>query len=186
MRLNLGCGQHKVPGYLNVDKSPECSPDKVVDLEKVPWPFEDSSCEEVLFTHVLEHLGQQTTTYLAIMRELYRVCRPDALVRIVVPHPRHDTFLIDPTHVRAILPESMLLFSKKRNRECKEKGIPDSPLGLTLNVDFELVEVSQSPDPAWEKEIAAGKMTGEQVLGIARLYSNVIQEITIVMKAIKA
>ena len=185
MRLNLGSGQWKLAGYVNVDRSPECSPDRVVDLEQLPWPFEDSSCEEIVMSHVLEHLGQDTAAYLGIIRELYRICRNDALVKITVPHPRHDTFLIDPTHVRAIMPDSMALFSKQRNRECKERGISDTPLGLYLDVDFEVVDVSQMLDPLWEKNLASGKMTETEILGIARLYNNVIKEITITMKAIK-
>lgn len=185
MRLNLGCGQWKLEGFVNVDKSPECAPDRLVDLEQLPWPFPDSSCQEIVMSHVLEHLGATTAAYFGIIRELYRICRADGLVRIVVPHPRHDTFLIDPTHVRPILPDSMSLFSKRRNLECKSKGISDTPLGLYLDVDFEVVEVSQLLDPLWEKELAAGKMSETEVLGIARLYNNVIKEITIVMRAIK-
>ncbi len=186
MRLNLGSGQWKLDGFVNVDRSPECHPDRVVDLESLPWPFENDSCEEVVMSHVLEHLGETTSAYFGIIKELYRICRADALVRIVVPHPRHETFIIDPTHVRPILPESLALFSKARNRECKEKGISDSPLGLYLDVDFEVVEVEQTLDPLWEKDLASGKMSEEQLLGIARLYNNVIKEITIVMKAIKS
>ena len=185
MRLNLGSGQWKLEGYVNVDRSPESAPDRVVDLEQLPWPFEDGSAEEVVMSHVLEHLGESTTVYFGILKELYRICRPGAEVKITVPHPRHDTFLIDPTHVRAILPESMALLSKKRNLECKAKGISDTPLGLYLDVDFEVVEVSQLLDPLWEKELASGKMSESEVLGISRLYSNVIKEITIVMKAVK-
>jgi hypothetical protein len=185
MRLNLGSGQWKLPGYVNVDKSPASEPDEVVDLERVPWPWPDGSVDEVLMSHVLEHLGATTEAYFGILKEIYRVCRPGAEVKIIVPHPRHDTFLIDPTHVRAILPESMTLLSKKRNLECKEKGISDTPLGLYLDVDFEVVEISQLLDPMWEKDLASGKVSEDQVLGMARLYSNVIKEITIVMKAVK-
>jgi hypothetical protein len=185
MRLNLGSGQWKLPGYVNVDRSPESRPDQVVDLEELPWPFADGCAEEVLMSHVLEHLGEQNSVYMGILRELYRICRPGALVKIVVPHPRHDTFLIDPTHVRAILPESMMMLSKQRNLECQQKGISDTPLGLYLDVDFEVVEVSQALDPLWDKEVASGKMSRDEVLGVARLYCNVIKEVTIVMRAIK-
>ena len=185
MRLNLGSGQRKLAGYVNVDRSPACAPDRIVDLEDLPWPFADSSCDEIMMSHVLEHLGETTSAYLGILRELYRVCRDGAEVHIVVPHPRHDTFLIDPTHVRAIMPDSMNLLSKAYNLACRDKGISDTPLGLYLDIDFETVTVDQLLDPMWEKELATGKMTETEVLGIARLYGNVIKEITIVMKAIK-
>lgn len=185
MKLNLGCGQWKLPGYLNVDVSPACEPDLVVDLEALPWPWGDDSCEEVVLSHVLEHLGEKVSTYLAIYQELYRVCQPGALVRVTVPHPRHDLFLIDPTHLRPILPESLMMLSKRRNREWKAQGIADTPLGLYLDVDFEVGEVVHRLDPFWEAQVEAGKMTHAEALTVARTYVNVIRETTIEMRAVK-
>ena len=40
IRLNLGCGQNKLDGYVNVDKYPTFSPDVLWDLETFPWPFD--------------------------------------------------------------------------------------------------------------------------------------------------
>src|SRR6185312_513515 len=90
MKLNLGCGQNKVEGYLNVDKYAACAPDRVVDLEAFPWPFPDASVDEILLTHVLEHLGRETETFFGIMRELHRVLKPGGKVQIRVPHPRSE------------------------------------------------------------------------------------------------
>jgi predicted SAM-dependent methyltransferase len=105
MRLNLGCGNRKLQGWRNVDKVPDCSPDELVDLEQLPWPWPDNSVDEIFLSHVLEHLGQATDVYLGIIKELYRVCRDGATITIIVPHPRHDHFLTDPTHVRAVTAE---------------------------------------------------------------------------------
>ena len=89
LKLNLGCGTRQLEGYLNVDMSPECNPDQVVDLEELPWPFEDNSTEQIVMSHVLEHLGADSKVFLGIMSELYRVCRHGALIQVIVPHPRH-------------------------------------------------------------------------------------------------
>src|SRR5947208_13026944 len=97
LKLNLGCGQNHRPGYVNVDRAG--SPDVKWDLEQFPWPWEDSSVGEVVMFHVLEHLGESTATYLKIIQEIYRVCQDGAAIQITVPHPRHDDFLNDPTHV---------------------------------------------------------------------------------------
>lgn len=140
MKLNLGCGYRKSPDFLNVDHSPVCEPDLVLDLEATPWPWPDDSVDEVVLFHVLEHLGRDPNVYFAIIKELYRVCRADALIRIAVPHPRHDNFQDDPTHVRAISPQSMTLFSKKANDQWKANGDANSPLAHQLGVDFELEE----------------------------------------------
>ena len=39
MRLNLGCGNTHIDGFLNVDKEASCRPDKIQDLENFPWDF---------------------------------------------------------------------------------------------------------------------------------------------------
>ena len=82
------------------------------------------------------------------MKELYRVCRDGATIRIVVPHHRHEYFFNDPTHVRAVTADGMTLFSQRLNRQWIEQGISNSPLGLYLGIDFELVEVKQKPSRA--------------------------------------
>jgi hypothetical protein len=79
LKLNLGCGSHKLAGWVNVDKEPACAPDRVVDLEALPWPFEDDSVGEAMFRHSLEHLGQTPAVYLGVDFEIVRATmRPTA------------------------------------------------------------------------------------------------------------
>lgn len=185
MRLNLGCGFHKLDGYVNVDKEPACEPDEIVDLEDLPWPFKDSTAEEVLLIHALEHLGQTNEAYLAIIQELYRVAVPDARISITVPHPRHDEFLIDPTHVRPILPEQFHLYSKRRNREALERGLAQTPLGLYLDVDFEVENIELVPAEPWFARLKAGEMSSEELAHMAMHQFNILREVTIELRAVK-
>jgi len=122
LKLNLGSGKNPIPGYINVDKFGV--PDVLHDLEKFPWPWETSSVGEVVLRHVLEHLGETTAIYFGIIKELYRVCAPGARISIAVPHPRHNYFLNDPTHVRIVTPEGMQLFSKAMNAAWAKRGLP--------------------------------------------------------------
>ena len=90
-------------GWVNVDSVQACFPDVLWDLETFPWPWPDDSIDEIILSQVLEHLGQLPNVYLRIIQELYRICKEGALIQISVPHPRHDHYLCDPTHVRPIL-----------------------------------------------------------------------------------
>jgi hypothetical protein len=185
MRLNLGCGFDKKTGWTNVDKSPLSEPDELVDLEETPWPWDDNSASEIQLRHVLEHLGATTDSYLAIIKELWRICRPGAEVRIVVPHPRHDHYLNDPTHVRPITVQGLEMFSQKRNREWRERNIPNTPLGLYLGVDFEIVSFDVLPDEPWRGRVQRGEMQAAELQEAMHLYNNVIMETTIVIRAVK-
>ena len=185
MKLNLGCGPNKIDGFVNIDKSPACDPDRVIDLEELPWPFASDSVSEVAMIHVLEHLGADTDTFLGIMKELYRVCRPGAPITIVVPHPRHDNFLGDPTHVRPILPETLQLFSRARNEEWRHMDASNTPLAFYLDVDFELTSVDMQLDKAWS-DLAQAEQFDENLMNeTIRRYNNVVNQVTCKLKAVK-
>ena len=185
MRLNLGCGFDKKADWVNVDMSPLSEPDELINLEETPWPWADNSAQEVQMRHVLEHLGATTDSYLAIIKELWRVCRHGAPIRIVVPHPRHDHYLNDPTHVRPITVQGLEMFSQKRNLEWRKKGVPNTPLGLYLGVDFEIVSFDVLPDEPWRGRLQRGEIQPAQLQEAMRMYANVIMETTIVMRAVK-
>lgn len=183
VKLNLGCGSNQKPGYINVDKYGE--PEVRHDLEVFPWPWKDSSVSEIVLNHVLEHLGQDTDTYFDIIKEIYRVCADQATVYITVPHPRHDHFINDPTHVRKITPEGIGLFSKKNNQLWADGGCANSPLGFFLDVDMEVTHIEIVPDPEWGQKISEKKITAEELNAAAKKYNNVIQEFRMTVKVIK-
>lgn len=53
MKLNLGCADRVIRGYIGVDIAPPA--DQIVDLAG-PWPWEDSSVDEVMAFDVIEHI----------------------------------------------------------------------------------------------------------------------------------
>jgi hypothetical protein len=175
MKLNMGCGHNRLPGYVNVDSAPACAPDQVVDLERTPWPWADNSAAEVLFNHSLEHLGGDPKVFLAIMAELYRVCAPGAVVDIRVPHPRHDNFIGDPTHVRIISPQVLSLFDKALNDEWQRTGQPNTPLAHYLGVDFAIVASQTVVGEPYVSRFNAGQITAEQVAVALRDPNNVAE-----------
>lgn len=186
MKLNLGCGNNRIAGWVNVDHSPACAPDVVLDLETFPWPWKDDSVDEVALHHVLEHLGETTAKYLGVIKELWRVCRDGALVRITVPHPRHDDFLGDPTHVRPITVAGLQLLSRKANEQWIAMRAANTPLAMQLGVDFDIVQVETLLEQPWLSRMESGQMTDAAILEDAARYNNVIKEQLIVLKAIKS
>jgi SAM-dependent methyltransferase len=83
MRLNLGCGDKKLAGYLNVDTC--CEPDHVCDLSQFPWPWDDNSVDEVFSSHFLEHVEDYEQTIL----EIHRILKPNGILQFRVPHFRN-------------------------------------------------------------------------------------------------
>ncbi len=175
MKLNLGCGNKTIEGFVNVDKFPTAATDVVFDLEKTPWPWESDSVDEIRFIHSLEHMGRDTDTYLNIFKEIYRVCRKDAVVVIHVPHPRHDDFLGDPTHVRPITPQSLTLFDAELNREWTAGGVSAAtPLALYIGVDFQITETISELDSVYYQKLADNELSEAEINQLARELNNVI------------
>ncbi len=186
LKLNLGCGNRKMEGFINVDCVEVCRPDMVVNLETTPWPWEDDSVDEIKLIHVLEHLGQQTDVFLSIIKEMYRVCRNGARIQIVVPHPRSDSFLGDPTHVRPVIAATLNLFNKRLNREWAELGAANTPLGMIIDVDFEIESLVHTLEPEWQNKLSSGQMSEAEIRLAARQYNNVISQESIVWRVRKA
>lgn len=187
LRLNLGAGHKKYPGYLNVDAAAAANPDLVWDLERTPWPWEENSVSEIRLEHVLEHLGETTTSYLAIWKEIYRVCRDGAEIFIMVPHWTHDNFFGDPTHVRAVTPQSLQLFDQARNLETVARDERGSTLGLYHGIDIELLD--KDVEFFYTGEIAdewkQGTLTLPQIDYLRTHQNNISNEVRMKVRVVK-
>lgn len=186
MKFNMGCGQNHRVGYLNVDAYPASGPDEVWDLEMTPWPWPDGCAEEVIFHHSLEHMGGDPTVFLAIMKELYRICVDGAVVEIIAPHPRHNNFIDDPTHVRVITPNLMRLFDRELNEAWKASGASNSPLAIYAGVDFETTATQTVLDEPYVSQFRSGALSEAEVQEALKRHNNVATEFRIRLKARKS
>ena len=183
MKLNLGCGVNKITDYLNVDKFGE--PDLKMDLELTPWQFEDNSVDEILLNHVLEHLGADVNIFFKIIQEMYRVSKHGSKIYINVPHPRHDHFIGDPTHVRIITPELLGLFSKKNCAHWRKIGAANSPLAEYINVDFDVVSTTVTLETKYLEALRSKKISESDLADLLKTQNNIASEYRITLKVVK-
>jgi SAM-dependent methyltransferase len=111
LRLNLGCGRNILDGWTNVDHVALPGVDVMADLDacaKTFLPFMTDSVDELLLSHVLEHVNDT----LGLMQELHRIAKPNARLTIRVPHGASDDAWEDPTHKRAYFSQSFGYFSQ--------------------------------------------------------------------------
>src|SRR6185312_6510958 len=80
--INLGCGSHFHPGWVNVDFS-KTGEDVIAQNLLNGIPFDDNTFEVVYHSHVLEHFPKHQAK--AFIRECYRVLKPGGIIRVAVP-----------------------------------------------------------------------------------------------------
>src|SRR4051812_20709677 len=115
LKLDLGCGPNKIgPDWIGVDcrkfegvdivfnlaeQIPPTFPTGTKSAENLwiemhkaikepakfkPWPWSDNSVDEVHTSHTVEHFTAEERIHF--VNELYRILKPGATVKIIVPH----------------------------------------------------------------------------------------------------
>lgn len=168
-KLHLGCGRDIKAGWVNLDHKEGPGIDVVADLDDCanqPLPFEDDTFDEILASHLLEHLQNP----LPFLQELHRISKPGAQAVFRVPYGSSDDAFADPTHVRQYFIESWGYFSQPFywRADYGYRGDWD-PGYLLLTVEGDTFE-GCTPD-----EVLNGVMT----------LRNVVREMTAVLTAVK-
>lgn len=86
VRLNLGCGDKILPGYVNVDvveARAGKSPDVICDLHKLTC-FDNDHADEIMAIHVVEHFWRWEIEN--ILREWLRVLKPGGSMILECPN----------------------------------------------------------------------------------------------------
>lgn len=93
--LSIGSGKKPpAPNLIRLDISADVEPDVVWNLDNLPYPFEDSEFSEIECFDVIEHLSNIP----ASLEEMYRILKPNGIVKITTPHFSCANSYIDPTH----------------------------------------------------------------------------------------
>lgn len=110
IRLDIGCGENKNPGFVGIDILPLKGVDIVWDLEEFPWPLPDECVLTATASHVLEHINPHKGVFIKFMDEVWRILKPGAQFAFVVPHASSPGYQQDPTHVNMINETTMHYF----------------------------------------------------------------------------
>jgi hypothetical protein len=116
---------------------------------------------------------------------MYRICRDGSRIEIIVPHPRSDHYLGDPTHVRPVTIPMLSLFDQRLNREWAAIGAANTPLGIILKVDFEVESAVHTLETEWQERLSSGQMSEAEIASALRQYNNVVTQTTIVWRVRK-
>ena len=94
VRVNIGAGQTRIPGFINVDISNKA--DISLDVGKDPLPFEDSSVDLIFSYHTLEHIPD----YLFALSEIHRVLKHGGRFLVGLPYATLTKYhLVNPYHL---------------------------------------------------------------------------------------
>lgn len=80
LKLNVGCGKVKIPGWINIDIEPGA--DLIVDVRK-GLPFADSSVDFIYSEHVIEHFTYNESKILIM--ECKRCLKDEGVLRVATP-----------------------------------------------------------------------------------------------------
>lgn len=139
LRLDLGCGKNKKPGFLGVDALKFEGVDVVHDLaSSVLWPWAAGTVEEVHASHFVEHLHAGARIHFA--NELFRVLKPGGTATIITPHWNSPRAYGDLTHAWPPVSEWWFLYLSKAWRDT------NAPHNADYTCDFPQPVIGYSPN----------------------------------------
>ena len=129
MKLNIGVGNKHLEGFDGVDKQ-NYGQKYRFDIEE-KWDIPSASVDEIFSSHTLEHIKNINF----VMSEIYRVCKKDAKITIIVPYFRSEWAFRDPSHVRFFTENTFYYF----NKEYAKKVDYDMEYEFDFDVEIELI-----------------------------------------------
>lgn len=82
IKLHLGCGNRRIPDYINVDIREELNPD-VVDNIYTLEKFQPNSVDVIYNSHVFEHIDRHNR--IKVLQRWLDILKPGGILRISVP-----------------------------------------------------------------------------------------------------
>jgi len=109
-KLNIGCGNKYLQGWINCDISRKVKADFYFDCGKDKWPFKDDTFEEIKAEMVFEHLPDYNSR-LHFLKEIHRVSQKNGKIFLSMPHFSSHGAWGDLQHVRPFTSMSLDYFA---------------------------------------------------------------------------
>lgn len=131
-RIDLACGDNKIPGFFGIDIAKTESVDHVMNLQQYPWDIESESADEINCSHYIEHIPHDINNpndkrdgLIQFMDECYRILKPGGKLLLSAPYYTSMRAYGDPTHTRYMADFSFLYYNKewRDNNKLSHYGI---------------------------------------------------------------
>lgn len=127
-KLNLGSGADIRKGYVNLDIVKLPGVDIVHDIDKFPYPFPDNSFEEIIANHIIEHVEDVPR----VLEDLWRISKPNAVIKITTPHHASGNSYGDVTHKHYFNFTAFEHLSNKKINVISNEAVKVSKFNLSL------------------------------------------------------
>lgn len=104
--LDFGCGRAKHPGSIGADWNRRSNADLIADLNRLPYPFQSDTFDQIICKDILEHLDN----FIGVMEELHRITKPGGTLYVHAPFASSPDLYADPTHRRGFVSKSFDYF----------------------------------------------------------------------------
>lgn len=174
VRIDLGCGRRKEPGFRGLDRVQVEGVDIVHDVLTLPWPFESESVDEFRASHLLEHFWGEDQT--RIMDEAFRCLKFGGLFTVVVPAWNSVRQWQDPTH-KSPFPDAKAWYFNKAFRDVNLLSHYDIKSDFDVDFNYTITD----PNPATGIGGYVNR-TKEVQMNAMWYYNNVVSDVTMVFR----
>lgn len=93
VQLNIGCEDHRIPGYIGVDANPHARAVEVVAVQPGPLPYGPGEVQDIYAGHFVEHL--EPWAIVDWLRDCAALLAPGGSLTLVVPDIARIRLLAD-------------------------------------------------------------------------------------------
>ena len=82
-KLHLGCGNIRIPGYINIDCAETSAADMLLNINEIDFYYQPETVDVIYISHVLEHFYRISIPLL--LQKFFNILKPGGILRLAVP-----------------------------------------------------------------------------------------------------